>query len=90
MKNTEKALREIIAHAQDGLKKYNEAYTLRVKRNEGRCRFEVQALMGRQEFEEIYCIDDRRLSDDFWVQTYYDNFAKQIATNLKLNKYMWR
>ena len=90
MTNMEKAMREIVAKTQFELKKYDEKYILKVKHNKRRCRFEVQVLMGRHEFEEIYCLADYKMNDDFWVQTYYDHLPRQIATNLKLNKYLWR
>ena len=83
---TEANLREILAKTQYELRKDDESFRFKVEYNVLRCRYEVQVLMGRQEFEEIYIFKDQCLAVPGYGKYFYDDWINQIKTNLKLNR----
>ena len=79
-------LREILAHTQHQLRKLNDQFHFKVEYNAMRRRYEVQVLMGRREFEEIYCFTEYQLDSSWQCKRRHDDWINQIKKNLKLNK----
>jgi hypothetical protein len=90
MTASEKAMREILAQTQYLLRKDNDQFRLKTILNEQLPRYEVQVLMGRKEFEEVYVFEHADLLNDNYCQMYYDQWYGAIKKNLKLNERMWR
>ncbi len=85
----EVAMREILAQVQYLLRKDNEQFRLKPIYNAPRRQYEVHVLMGRKEFDEYYVFTHHQLSQDWYCQTFYDKWYKQIKLNLKLNENMY-
>ncbi len=83
---TEVNLREILAKTQYELRKDDETFRFKVNYNVLKRRYEVQVLMGRQEFEEIYIFKDQCLEVYGYGKYFYDDWINQIKKNLKLNE----
>ena len=83
-------MREILAQTHYLLRKDDATFRLNTYFNKAKNRYEVQLLMGRKEFEEIYLFTNFDLMNKNYCQFFYDNWYKQIKTNLKLNERLWR
>ncbi len=90
MSEVELNLREIMSSTTSFLAKHSENFHFNIKHNLLRERYEVQVLMGRREFEEVYCFDYRKLGNNTYCKFLYQRFGSEIIKNLELNKLMWR
>ena len=86
MKLHEQNIREILDHTQHQLRKLNNQFRFKVVYNAPRKRYEVQVLMGRQEFEEVYCFGINQLNVFGYGKYFHDDWYNQIKKNLELNK----
>lgn len=82
----EKNMREILSRTQYQLRKFAEQFRFKVRANEGRHWYEVQVLMGRQAFEEIYLFKFVNLEIFSYGKYFHDDWINQIKKNLELNK----